>query len=369
MKAQNIYAGLLAIIFVFTGCSGKSNLLGKSGSQRIIAEGLAKYDKKDINASKSMALFEAQKNAVLKLSALFMGVSFDENIKLLEAAVLKNPQLYIKKYKIRESAKYGDYYKVAISGRIMAGRIAADIQGRLPDTIAEKANIMLAIRESYDGKEFSQRPAREGIADVLKKSGNFNFMDLPAVAGEKSMNDSEARNSAADKGADILIIGKANAEKINTAIKGFTSVTGIMDIKCFEIASGKLIYEGVLRSNSIDAEEEKAVVKSLLSAGKMAAGEVSSKIVKSMTRKAPLKIALLAVDEFDKLKKFADELILFDKVSDIRLDSWSDDIAVFHVYGDGLGGEEFASSILRKNIFPIIIENVDNNKMIFRFVR
>ena len=142
-----------------------------------------------------------------------------------------------------------------------------------------------------------------------------------------------------------------------------------MTFKCFEVVSGKLIYEGVSGANSIDSSEEKAVMKSFRSAGKMAAGEISSKIVKSFPREAPLKIALLAVDDFNKLKKFSDSLILFDKVSDIRLDSWSLDNAVFHVYGEGLGGEEFASSILRKNLFPIVIENVDNNEMIFRFIR
>ncbi len=353
---------------LFAGCHGKMNLLGKSETQKIVAQGLAKYDKRDINASKSIALFEAQKNAVLKISALFMGLSFVDGEVLLGKTVLKNPQLYIKKYKITEAMKYGKYYRIKIKGHILADSIMAELQSHIPAPKNE-GKIILMTDETYASKAFSGDYARKGVTDVLNEFSSFRFEILPAIGEDFSLNKAAALNMAASKGADILIMAVASADKMNTAMTGFASVSATIALKCFEVSSGKIVYDGFLKANAIDVSGEKAAATALTSAGKMAAGEVSVKIIKSLPQKASLKLTLIAADEFAEVKKFSDILMSFENVSDIRLESWTEDVAVFNVYGDNLAGEEFASSILRNKFSLLNLENVSNNEIIFSFMR
>ncbi len=366
---NKVYIVLAMGVMVFAGCNGKINLLGNSGTQKIAAQGLAKYDKRDINASKSIALFEAQKNAVSKISALFMGSSFADGEALLGKSVFKNPQLYIKKYKISEALKYGKHYRIKITGRIMPNEIIAELQSRISVHKGE-VRIMLLINETYSGKTISGGYARKGFMSAFKESGGFKFMDLPVIGGKVfSLSEAAALNVAENKGADVLMIATASADKMNASMTGFASVSAEISLKCFDVSSGKSVYERFLKAKAIDVSGEKAAAAALISAGKMIASEASVKIAASLPRKSPLKLTLMYADEFDKLKKFSDILISFENVSDIRLQSWSDDIAVFNVYGEDLAGEEFASSILRNKFSLLNLENVSNNEIVFSFMR
>ncbi|MCG2724994.1 MAG: hypothetical protein L6420_01845 [Elusimicrobia bacterium] len=363
------YIVLTTAVMIFAGCNGgKINLLGKGETQRIVAQGLSKYDKRDVSASKSIALFEAQKDAVSKISALFMGSSFLENDKILGETVLKNPQLYITKYKISEALKYGEHYRIKIVGNIIANGIIAELQSRTSAPKSE-VKVMFMFNETYSDKALPEYYARKGFMEALK-FGNFKFVDLP-ITGEKdfSLNKATALSMAENKGADILMIAVANADKMNASITGFASVSAVISLECLEVSSGKSIYEGFLKANAVDVSGEKAAASALTSAGKMAAEEASIKMVKSLPHKSPLKLTLTGADEFDKLEKFSNILISFENVSDLRLQSWSDDIAVFNVYGKNLGGEEFASSILRNKFSLLNLENVSNNEIVFSFMR
>jgi len=351
---------------LFAGCTGNMNLLGKSESQKIEAQGLAKYDKRDINASKSIALFEAQKNAVSKISALFMGLSFLEGEDLLRETVLKNPQLYIKKYKIIEALKYGEYYKIKIKGHILANEIMNELQSRISAPLTE-VKVVLMINESYLSQAFPGDYARGSLEETFNASGSFQFVDLTVIGEDFSLSKEAALNMAANKGVDILMIAQASADK-NTAMTGFAAVSATISLKCFEVSSGKSIYEGLLKASAIDVSGEKAAASALTAAGKMAATEVNNQMLKSLPQKAPLKLTLVFADDFEKVKKFSDILVSFENVSDIRLQSWAEDVAIFNVYGKDLSGEEFASSILRNKFSMLNLENVSNNDIVFSFM-
>ncbi|MEA3306363.1 MAG: hypothetical protein U9Q34_01085, partial [Elusimicrobiota bacterium] len=287
---------------------------------------------------------------------------------LLKETVLKNPQLYIKKYKIVEAMKYGKYYRVKIKGHIMADSIMAELQSRIAAP-KSKAKIVLMSEETYLSKDFFGNYAREALINTFKETGSFEFMNLPSIGENFSLNKPAALSMAANKGVDILMVAQASADKRTAAMTGFASVAAEISLKCFEVVSGDLIYEGVLKTNTIDVSGEKAAAKALALAGKMAGKEASVKIVKSLPQKVPLKLGLIAADEFEKVKKFSDILMSFENVSDIRIQSWTKDVAVFNVYGDNLAGEEFASSILRNKFSLLNLENVTNNEIVFSFMR
>ncbi len=364
---NKLYITLLIGVMAFAGCNGKMNLLGKSETQKILAQGLSTYNKRDINASKSLALFEAQKNAVSKISSLFMGLSFVDGEDLLRKTVLRNPQLYIKKYKITEALKYGKYYRIKIKGHIMANAIMNELQSHLSMPKTE-AKIVLMTKETYSSKPLIDGYTRKALVDTFNDSGSFRFIDIPTIGEDFFLNKAAALNMAANNGADILMMAEASADKTNAAMTGFASVGAEIELKCFEVASGDLIYQGSLKANAIDVSGEKAAAKALASAGKLAAREASEKIVKSLPQKKPLKLTLIAADEFDKVKKFSDVVMSFENVSDIRLQNWVEDIAVFNVYGENLAGEEFASSILRNKFSLLNLENVNNNEIVFSFM-
>ncbi len=364
---NKLYITLLIGAMFFAGCQGKMNLLGKSEAQKVEAQGLANYDKRDINASKSIALFEAQKNAVSKISALFMGLSFLDGEDLLRETVLKNPQLYIKKYKITEAMKYGDYYRIKIKGHILANGIMTELQSRI-STPKSQAKIMLVTNENYSSKAFSGEYARGSLVSTFDESGNFEFIDIPVLGEDFIINKPAALNMAANRGADILMIMEAAADKMNTAMTGFASVSAAISLKCFEVSSGNSISEVFLKANAIDVSGEKAAAKALASAGKMAAGQATLKIVKSLPQKKPLEVTLMFAEEFANVKKFSYILMSFDNVSDTRLQSWGDDVAIFNVYGQDLQGEEFASSILRNKFSLLNLENVASNEIVFSFM-
>lgn len=366
---NKLYITLPIVLMLFAGCNGKINLLGKSETQKILAQGLANYNKRDINASKSIALFEAQKNAVSKISALFMGLSFVDGEDLLRETVLKNPQLYIKKYKIIEAMKYGRYYRIKIKGHIMANAIMTELQSHISSPKTE-AKIVLMTDETYSSRPLSDGFARKSIIKTLEEFSSFKFVVSPIIGEEGFfLNKAAALNMAANKGADILMMAEASADKTSTAMTGFASVSATILLKCYEVASGKVIYEGSLKANAIDVSGEKAAAKALNSAGKMAVGEAASKMMKSLPQKKPLKLTLISADEFNKLKKFSDILMSFDNVSDIRLQTWIEDVAVFNVYGENLAGEEFASTILRNKFSLLNLENVSNTEIVFSFMR
>jgi|GEM_PF-4124285 len=361
---------LPVLVLLFSEPASGFVLFGKGETQEVFAEGMVRIGSKDEDSARALALFDAQRNAVLKMAKLFCGSSFDKSRSKIESSLLKTPQKYIKKHHIVEAQRLGEYYKTRIKAYLLTDKLGRDIKPFFVSAALKKIKILLISRQSSDGKESMDGIVADAFEEEAQKGQSFDFLKTSTEMKEEFFSsDVMQYNLSHNSGADILILLEAKAERIDTLnSSNFYPFQGNIDFKAVNIRTGELIKTGSLKTNIIVPKEEKGERRIFTVLGKSAASKFMPALKNVSISKTTVVLKLKRLSDYEKLKSFFNYTMALEKVFDMKLASWRGDEATFEM-DTSMSPEEVASSVLRKNIFPVAFEKTEKNLVIMKFLK
>lgn len=361
---------VIALSALFAGgCAGPITGLVKKDYQEVGAVGLSRYDAGDVNASESLALFEAQKNAVKKTAELFLGESSGAFWEKPENPVLKSPQVYLKKYEILEAARYGKYYSVKILARVNTELLEKAVRESVGRESGKLLRLMIAARKVMSGETVVNGVVGETARKIFGKEIAVLFVEVPfEVRGNFFSDPMMQLNAVKSARADLLFIAEGSAEKISASTGGFFPFSARVDVRLMDFNSGEVIFKDFASSSIVDVRRDRAAAKSLQMAARLACEKAVPALKKATASAVSMKLRLENAEDFDKLKKFADFVSSMEKVKEVFLERWSDDTADFEIK-TSMSAEELASSVLRGNLFPLSFEKSGRNEVAFKLAK
>lgn len=358
--------GLLA------SCAGRTaRPAAKSGVELVETEGLAPYNDRDLSSTVGAAVTEAQKNAIEAVAGLFMTPqSKAEKYEALNQNLLKNPGLYVKKYKVLSERREGAFYRVNLRAYVYVDKVASVLRGLALSAGAGSGASGALMLDEYFRTEASQYgDAGRAFSVSLAGKTAVRFLDTPALKNSKDEN--SFFEAARASGADLVFIGRAEADPMAAAQgpqAGFYPARAKAELKIYEAGTRRLLLEISSQSNALDPAEEGAFRKALASAGELLGAEAFSKADKFIKPETPLTLrvkGLGGIEAARKLKAAVDGM----EVSDAVFESYADGEAVITVIPARPDPQEFASALLRTGVFNLELESVSRFETVFSVIR
>ncbi len=358
---------LWPVILACCGCAHAPARNQVSQPEIIISEGLAGFNVKDLAASRTAAVLDAQKNALRRAAELFMDdVSRAENFAALESGPLKNPQNYLVKHKIMSEGAEGASYRVTLRTWVLVGKIAADIRGlSLSGGQEGRLRTALVSRENPEGAAFAAAFSDALSRRSLLEIGNFPFTK------DKSVNGSDDALLAASSasGADVLITAAASAYASGAGLNtGFYPSRADASVKIYEVRSGKLLLELSRQGSAIDSSQGASFAKALATAGELLAQETAVKADRLFKTDAVIRIRVSGLDGLDSLEKLKNQLFSLG-LKKMRLDKYFSGEAVFLAVTPRSDPQELASAILRADTMGLELEGASPQELLFTAAR
>ena len=372
MKTAFRILAVSAAFGLLSSCAGQAvRPAAKSSIETIEAAGLAPYNDSDLTATANAAVTEAQKNAIEAVADLFMGSrSKAEKYEVFKQNLLKNPGMYVKKYKILSERREGAYYRVNIRAYIYVNKVAASLRGlALVDGAGTGASGALMLDEYFRTADSQYGDAYRAFSDYLGGKAAVRFLDTPALKNSKDEN--SFFEAARASGADLVFIGRAEADPMGAAQgpqAGFYPARAKAELKIYEAGTRRLLLEVSSQSNALDAAEEGAFRKALASAGELLGAEAFSKADKFIRPETPMTLrvkGLGGINDARKLKTAVEGL----EVTGAAIESYSDGEAVMTVIPVRPDPQEFSSALLRTGVFNLELESVSQFETVFSVIR
>jgi len=363
---------VIAVSGLLAACAGQTkHAAPQSTVEAVETEGLAPYNEKDMAATTNSACAEAQKNAVESVAGLFMGAqSRAEKYDVLKQNLLKNPGIYVKKYKVLSERREGDFYRVNIRAYVYVDKIASVLRGlAIFETAKPGAAGALMLDEYFITAASAYGDARKAFTEYLGRKTALSFLDTPAL--KNSGDENTFFEAARASGADLVLIGKAEAAPMGAAQgpqAGFYPARAKAELKIYEAGTRKLLLEISSQSNALDSAEEGAFRKALYSAGELLGQEAFSKADKFIRPATPLTLrvkGLNGIEDVNKLKAAVQRM----EVNGAVLESYSEGEAVILVYPARPDSQEFCSALLRTGVFNLELERVSQFEAVFTVIR
>ena len=366
---------ILAAVSAFgllAACAGRAARPAiKNSVEFIESEGLAPYNDRDLGATTSAAVLEAQKNAIEAVADLFMGPqSKAEKYEVFKRHLLQNPGVYVKKYKLISERPEGTFYRVNILAYLYVDKVASALRGlALSEEAGAGASGALMFEEYFRTEASQYADAGRAFSDYLAAKTSLRFLDTPALKNSKDEN--SFFEAARASGADLVLIGRAEADPMGAAQgaqAGFYPARAKAGLKIYEAGTRRLLLEISSQSNALDAAEEGAFRKALVSAGELLGAEAFSKADKFIRRETPLTLrvkGLGGIADARKLKAAVEGM----GTSGAALESYSEGEAVMTVIPARPDSQEFASALLRTGVFNLELESVAQFEAVFSVIR
>lgn len=372
MKTALRIVAAAALSGLLTSCAGQATRPALTNSvEPIEAAGLAPYNDRDLTATANAAVTEAQKNAIGAVADLFMGSqSKAEKYDVLRQNLFRNPGMYVKKHKVLSERREGAFYRVNIRAYVYADKVASALRAlALPSGAASGASGALMLDEYFRTAVSPYGDAGRAFSGYLSGKTAVRFLDSPALKNSKD--EDSFFEAARASGADLVFIGRAEAEPMGAAQgpqAGFYPASAKTELKIYEAGTRRLLLEITSQSNALDAAEEGAFRKALTSAGELLGAEAFSKNDKFIKPETPLTLrvkGLAGIDDARKLKAAVDGM----EVSGAALESYREGEAVMTVIPARPDPQEFSSALLRTGVFNLELESVSQFEAVFSVIR
>jgi len=357
---------------LLVSCAGRTVRPAAEGSvETIETAGLAPYNDRDLSSTVNAAVTEAQKNAIEAVADLFMDPrSKTEKYDILKRNLLKNPAMYVKKYKLLSERREGAFYRVNIQSYVYIDKVASALRGlALFEVPGAGISGALMLDEYFRTAGSPYGDAGRAFSDYLAGKTAIRFMDTMALKNSKDEN--SFFEAARASGADLVFIGRAEADPMGAAQgpqAGFYPARAKAELKIYEAGTRRLLLEISGQSNALDAAEEGAFRKALVSAGEMLGAEAFSKADKFIKPETPLTLrvkGLKGIEDARKLRSAVDTM----EIAGAALESYSNGEAVITVIPARPDPQEFSSALLRTGVFNLELESVSQFEAVFSVIR
>jgi hypothetical protein len=270
--------------------AGAQPAAGPGESAVVEAKGVASYYPKDVARSRDEAIEAAQRDAVEKVSGVFITSETQmRNFDLVSDDVLSNSKGFIRSYDVLKEGQDGPFYNVFIRATVVKAAFIQNFQDALENLYRRvgKPRIMLVVQEFDSGSGGSgddsgtQRPqldvVEKEIRKILLKQG-FTFVD--ARVGAKSGTSDQDRLLAAARTskAEIVMLGRARIGA-KSMLQKFNIVEASVGLDVIRTDNGQVMASDVATGKGLHINEDTAAVIAL----QKAADEITPQIMEQVT--------------------------------------------------------------------------------------
>jgi hypothetical protein len=340
----------------------------RAAPEEMAADGAADFDVKDLAASRARAVQDAERNAVSRAAALYLDAgALAEKQQALESGLLKNPQLYVAKYKLLSAGQDGSVYRVRLAAWVYLGRISSDLKNLNisgPSVLGPRAAL---VARGAPAPEFADAFRGTFSRRSSVSLEDFAFTRDPAAAAGP---EAALLDAAALSGADLLIEVSASASASGAGITaGFYPSKADASAKIYDASSGSQLAEFSVQADGIDSTQAGSFSKALASAGELLAQQAAAKADKLAKPDTVLTLKFFGLDGVDTLEKLKAQLSRLD-VKALRLESYASGDAVFQaVPRNTPDPQEFASAVLRVDALGLQLEGTSPQEADFSLLR
>ncbi len=357
---------ILPVLLLVSACAHAPVTGGFTSSpEPLTADGAAPLNEGNVQASRLLAAQDAEKNAMRRAAALFMDAAGPEADQALDEGLLRTPQLYVAKYKVLSEWRDGPVYRVTVRAWLRLDRLVSALRGMKlagPEASSPEAAIVGAGAES--GAFF------DAFAGAFAGSSMMELKRLPPTAQQEAGGAlSAGLSSASESGADLLFVSSASAVPSGSGFDtGFYPYRADASLSVYDVKSGKELLSLSAQSSAIDSSRQASSDKALASAGELLGRQAAQKTAGLVSSPAPVKIKVFGLDGLATLEKLRGQLSKA-QLSGLRVDSYSDGIAVFSAVPGSSDLQEFASSVLRDDEMGLELEATGPAEVDFALVR
>ena len=339
----------------------------RAAPEPFVVEGSAPLDERNLGASRDRAAQDAEKAAVRRAAELFLDeTARAESYAVLEIGLLKTPGLYVAKRKILSEGRDGAAYRVSLRAWVYHDKIASALRGmNLAGPGAAGPAAAFAQRGGAD-KAFAAafREAFSRRSAIVLKDYPFSS-DEALLAGP----DSGLAQAAAAAGAQLLFSVSASAASSGAGLDtGFHPARSEASLKVYEAASGRELLSLSSQANAIDSSQAGAFAKALASAGELLGQEAAGKTARLLKADAPVSVRVSGLSGLEAAEKLREQLQRAD-LTGLRLQSYSEGTAVFSAVPRTSDPQEFASAVLRSDVFGLELEAAGPKEIVFSVAR
>lgn len=286
MKRIIIFFSFVLLVFIIFVPSILASESKGEEIKVVVAEGNAPIYENDTLKAKEAALGLAKRNAVESaIGSLVTAQTIVENFQTISDKIFVKTSGYIKKYKVISEEKEGGLYKLKIEAEVTIENIKDDLIAlNLLQEAMQKPRIMVIIKEKNMGQNSSSPIAEKIILDKFIQK-DFNIVDPLQVRNIRK--DTKAQlaldgnlDAAAalgtQLGAEVIVIGEAQAQSSPIGIEGVNMVTcqAVISVKAIRASTGKTLV-----AKNTDA---KVAHISELTGGKKALEDAANKVSETL---------------------------------------------------------------------------------------
>ncbi|HNW45202.1 MAG TPA: hypothetical protein PKI19_11905 [Elusimicrobiales bacterium] len=362
MKRPGKFPYLIPILFFCACAHAPAPNYSMAQPEILTAEGLAPFNVKDLAASRTAAVLDAQRTALKRAAELYMDdVSRAEDYAAFEAGPLKNPQNYLLKHKILSEGAEGSSYRVSLKTWVLTNKLAAALRGAGSGAPEGGLSAALVARETPEGSAFAA-----AYSAALSRRSIIRIADYPFTRNKAPADSDEALlSAAAAAGADVLLTASASAYASGAGLNtGFYPSRADGSVKVYDVRSGKLLLELSRQGSAIDSSQAAAFSKALATAGELLAQETALKADRLLKPDAVIRIKVYGLNGLETLEKLKSQLQRLD-LKKLRLEKYSNGEAVFVAVPRRPDPQELASAVLRGDTIGLELEAASPQEVLF----
>jgi len=296
--------------------------------------------------------------------------------------LLKSPQAFVVKQKVLYQGAEGAFYRVKLRAHISIDKVSAAVRnlslGAQPGGSRRTA---LLAGEYFNGRPSAASDFSGAFTGWFKGRDSLVFTGVSAPGGwtpaltwpeESGLPAGEADaqkaffEAAGAAGAGLVLVGRAEARPLSASQNlqpGFYPARAEARFRLYD-ASGKQLLEASSQANSLDAAEETAFKKALVSAGELLAQDIAGRVERILKPEAPVTLRVLGLSGIEAAHKLKAAVERLD-INGAAFESYAGGAAVMKVALKRPDPEEFASALLRVGVFPMDLESVSQQEVVF----
>lgn len=350
-----------------TGCAGSKERLklGETAEGEVVeAEGLSAVTD-DLIGTKRAALSDAFKNAVEKVVGVFISArTMVDKAITIQQNILGKTDGYVKKHEvIREGKEPDGLYHAHIRALVSYQQIKQDLETLkvIDPQAVGNPRVAILLDETIAGQEGQTTACSDAIAQGLLERG-YKVVDRSELAAIRVAeatqqllggNVQAALKPITQKlNAEVVVTGKATASQITGQdLGGLLSYRGNFSGKALRTQTGEILAAVNIQGSGLDATQEAAGAKAMMTLGKNAAQEFAGRIASELARRSTVLVTVKNIQSINRLSDVKDLISKTAGVSDVMMRSFEGGTAEMEVKINGATASDLARSVAASKDF------------------
>ena len=346
--------GVLLVLFLVWGCSGREKKVPDFGADIIHSEGLSE----DVSPKGlELAIADAKKNALKTAFELFSDRELSDENPGKDRIFAANHSLYIKKAKIERKSAGNGQTGVSLRVHFLTERFVAALAR---ENLLASGRVKIAVFPVfYSSYPLSLEKFREGFDSQASPDFSFFFSTAPFESSDPSLGK-----------FDYAFLSEVYSYSISPAAEMGMNMAPVVSSGAFKIlqtADLRTVSSFGTRENSMESTWEKSVGASLLACGVSARAGAVKAIAAEEAGKKRFSVIFAGVRDLNTLLKIKTAMNSM-PFPGVYLKSFYDGTAVFSIYAGRMSPEELSSFIIRTNAVPMHIDYVDKAEVKFNIM-